>query len=294
MTYYPQSAVGLNYITYPPGPTAVPATVTSDAAANTKGLYTELAASTAFACNSIYVEITTSTLSTARRFLLDIAVGAASSEAVVIPNIIVEGGLSGSSPKGGFSAFFPLAIASGARISARCQDSSGGGTLSVAVTLIAAGDTPGCAAFTAHGADTATSNGVQVDPGATINTKGAYAELSASLGANAQYAVMIFHSNANTAPASANWSVDLATGAALSEADLVKDVRFSMGAGNEGFLSAKSYSFPTFIASGTRVSMRASCSVNDATDRLFRAALYTSVAPAEPSSGGAFSAAYIG
>lgn len=290
MTFYPQSASGLNYITYPAGPTAAGTTITSGAA-NTKGSYTELAASSAFACNGVYIEVLASTLSTGRRFLLDIATGAAASESVVIPNIIVEGGLGTSSLQGGVTIYFPLAIASGTRISARCQDSTGSGTIIMAITLIAAGDTPGCAAFTANGANTGTSAGASIDPGGTVDTKGAYTELVASTAAVSQYAVLVIHGAANSAPAGYQWAIDIATGAAASEVVLAPDLR--NGTSTSGGKIARSFSFPTYIAASTRIAVRASCNGNDATDRLFQCALYTSVAPAE-SVGGAFSAAYVG
>ena len=50
MAYYPQSATGLNAISYPSGNAQT--TVTASGSTNTKGSYTDIAASAAFACCS--------------------------------------------------------------------------------------------------------------------------------------------------------------------------------------------------------------------------------------------------
>jgi hypothetical protein len=291
MTYYPQSTAGLNYKTYPVGPTATSTTVTSNASANTKGSYTEIIASADFTANGVWIEFPAILLAN-RTFLVDIATGAAASESVVIPNLMVETN-NNNSIHGHYAVFFPLAVASGARVAARCQDSTGSGTISVAITLVAAGDVPGCAAFTAYGVNTATSLGTSVDPGGTINTKGAYSEITSSLSAIAQYAVLLFSGGGNTAVQSFQWAVDLATGAAASEVVLVPDLRTS-ASNSASAIQPKYYGFPIYIAASTRVAVRASCNGNDATDRLIQCALYTSVAPSESSGGGGGSFTFFG
>ena len=294
MTYYPQSATGLNYITYPAGPTAAPSTtVTANASANTKGAYTEIVASADFTTNGVIVEFP-STSASAATYLLDIATGAAGSETVVIPDIIIEASSNaGGSLMGHGAIFFPLAVASGVRMAARCQSSLGGASINVALTLIAAGGVPGCAAFTAHGINAATSSAAVIDPGGTIDTKGAYTELDASTSAVAQYAVMVLSSGANGSPTSYQWAFDIATGAAASEIVLVPDLRVSM-TNTVGSVEPKATNFLTYIPASTRLAIRASCNGNNATDRKLQAALYTAVAPTEPSSGGGGSSTWFG
>lgn len=292
MTFYPQSASGLDYESFPAGPAAAGVTVTSDAAANTKGAYTEIAAATSFDANWITVEITQTTQTTVRRYLIDIAIGAAASEVVVIPNLMAEGGAGGSPTDGSYTFTLPLDVPSGSRISARCQDSVGSGPVSISVTLAAAGDTPGPTAYTAHGVDTATSLGTSVNAGGSINTKGAYAQLSASLGAVAQYAMLMMSTNGNTQTAAATFAVDLATGAAASEVVLVPDLRGATSNNSDYLYSTKTFAFPTYIAAATRVAVRMSSTTADATDRVLTAALYTAVAPTEASGGASSSVSW--
>lgn len=288
--YYPQSATGLNYITYPAGPTAQGLLVTSNAAANTKGSYTEVVASAPFTANGMFIEFVAVSLSA--QALFDVAIGGSGSEVVVIPDLIASG-LGGSSVRGAFTVFFPLAVSSGSRIAIRSQDSTGGGQSRVAVTLVAAGDTPGCSTFVAYGADTATSLGALIDPGGSADTKGAYTQLTASTSAVGQYAVLVTNGSGNAAPSVALWAMDLATGGAGSETVLVPDLR-GAATTDPGKWGSPAFSFPTYIASGTRVALRASCNITDATDRKFRAALYLATAPAEPSSGSGGSSTWFG
>ena len=284
--YYPQSATGLNYVTYPAGPNPLATLVSSSASANTKGSYAEIVSATGFAANGVWVEVQTSTASgTGGQVLLDLAVGAAGSEVVVIPNLMIAGPFGTTSIQGSFIAFFPLAIASGARVAARMQDSLGTGTARIGITLVAAGDTPGCSSFVAYGVDTSTSVGTSIDPGASANTKGSYVQLTASTSAVCQYAVLVTNGRANTAPSAAVWAMDLATGGAGSESVLARDLRGG-ATPDPGHWTAPAFSFPTYIAASTRLSVRASCNITDATDRLFRAAIYLATAPAEPSGGG--------
>jgi len=292
VTYYPQSASGLNYITYPVATTPnTITTITSSASTNTKGSYAEIVASTGFACNSLYVAVPT-TAPDNQYYLLDIATGAAAAETVVIQDMILNG-LNNTSADGGSLTFYPLAIAASTRISGRCQCSVASQTLGVAVTLVAAGDTPGCASFVANGAATGTSQGTTIDPGAVADTKGAYSVLTASLAAVAQYMTLMFTPNANSVPNNFIWAVDLATGAAASEVILIPDMRIRAATTTPTKLTGYLYHFPTYIAASTRLAMRASCSGTDTTDRKFQTAAYTATAPAE-TSGGESAAAFFG
>src|SRR4029077_8721859 len=136
--FYPQTAAGLNYITYPAGPTVAGTTVTANAAADTKGSYAQIVASSAFACNSVIIDVQFTAAAVGRQYRLDIATGAALSETVVVADLLAEGTNAATSVIGG-TYTLPLAIPSGTRISARCQCSTGAATLSVTITLISAG-----------------------------------------------------------------------------------------------------------------------------------------------------------
>ena len=86
---------------------------------HTKSLYSTIAASTAYDAAGIYIDIVAGVGSI--RSLIDIAVGTAGAEVVVIPNIFCP------SPRAlqlGFTVYFPISIPAGSRIAARLQSST--------------------------------------------------------------------------------------------------------------------------------------------------------------------------
>lgn len=286
MPYYPQNATGLNYVTYPAGPTATGTSLTSSASTNTKGSYAQFTASLGFTANAIEVNVIAGQANP-RAFLLDIATGAAASEVVVVPNLMVDNTLNTAGSHTAASAFFiPLAIASGTRVAARVQCSTGSQSIEVSLTFAAAGGVAGVSSVSNYGANTGTSGGVQIDPGGTIDTKGSYAQITSSTSGVAQWVALNLGTRGNAAPSSARWCVDLATGAAASEVVLIPDARFVIGT-NPGTMVPRSKAFLTYIASATRIAARASCSINDATDRLVDLVVLAATAPSETSGSGA-------
>lgn len=284
MPYYPQSATGLNYISYPAGPTATAATLTASGSTHTKGAYTQFVASSPFACNLLQIEVVTASVS-GGLYLFDIATGGSGSETVVVPNIMIDRYSGATSHSGSGFYVIPISIPAGTRISARCQCSTGSGTLEVGITIIAAGDLVSPSTWTQNGVTTATTRGTQVDPGASANTKGAYSQVIASTAAVAQLAVIQFSNIATITAINARWCVDIATGAAASEVVLVPDLRWG-AAGVQGIPAyPRSITFLTYIPASTRIAVRASCSSNDSSFRLFDVAILTAVAPNDVTSG---------
>lgn len=290
MAGWPTSTSGLNYITYPVGPTPLGTTVTASGSTNTKGSYTELAASTPFTATAIVVTVQFAGDSAASgyAFLLDIATGAAASESVLIPDLMVNGQVAtGSSNLGSFAQFtIPIAIASGTRLSARCACNTASKSLGVVVTLLSTNGLPGMtAALQSYGVTAASSRGTAIDPGGSTNTKGSYTQLTASTSAVSQWLMLIVGWGANTAPSTARWYLDIATGGAGSETVLIPDIPVTMGGQSPNFaILPVSQAWLTYIASSTRIAVRASCSINDATDRKLDVAILTGTAPTESGS----------
>lgn len=269
MAYYPADATGLVYMTYPAGPTALATTLTANASANTKGVYAEMVASSAAATNWLQLQIILTNITSMNGVLCDIATGAAASEVVLIPNIYSEGNTSGSVIPHAIYGPWPVDIAASTRIACRIQGGTGGVAIQVVLTHWNAGDTDGATAYTAIGVSTTTSAGPTVDPGGSANTKGAYTEIVASSAALAQVLTLETCSDANAAPTSATWYLDVATGAAASEVVLIPDmVRTSSG--TTECLFPRSNTVLTYIAASTRIAVRSACSVTDATDRILR------------------------
>ena len=143
--------------------------VTAAGSANTKGSYSTLIASTAYDAYGIMIEFyNTAVASTATSQLTDIALGAASSERVVIPNLFSgNAGTSIGAQNAGNAFFFPLFIPAGSRISARMQSLIASDTVNVKVTLFQwpINGVPTIERVTAYGVDTGDSGGVAHTPG---------------------------------------------------------------------------------------------------------------------------------
>lgn len=176
----------------------------SRGAANAKGAYIQLLAATAFPYTSVTLQGVASG-GGGQTYLIDLAVGGAGSEQVIVPNVLLD------SARSIFSAALnitiPVAIPAGVRVSARVQEAGGAGTRTVEVTLIGRNggvNAPPAAIGDAvnYGADTVNTNGVLVDSGATLNVYGSWTDITAStsrahnglqivLGTNKQTGVLV-------------------------------------------------------------------------------------------------------
>ncbi len=246
------------------GGTAI-ATTTAD----TKGSYVELIASTKFNSSLLVVNIKDNSVSPIDH-LVDIAVGAAASEQDVISNILI------SARNDVRCYMFPIFIAAGSRISARAQSDTNTEILDITVRLFGktlANSTP-LGRCTTYGADTGDTSGVGIDPGATGNTKGSYAEITAATTNNIREALIVFGGQSNNAMTDAQLLVDFAVGAAASEQDILDNILVSMIATGDIIAPPIYGPVPLNIPSGTRLSARAQSSITDATDRLFDVVVY--------------------
>lgn len=141
------------------------ATCTADATtAHTLGAYAQLTAATARDAYGVTVSISAigTAASTNTRSLVNIAIGAAASEVVIIPNLICgQAGSWNSASIGPVMYYFPIFIPAGTRLAANFQSLALSDTASVNVWLHT---NPVAGRFygqrvTAYGANTATSSG---------------------------------------------------------------------------------------------------------------------------------------
>jgi hypothetical protein len=114
-----------------------PITVTAGATAHTKGGWTQLIASTPYDAYGIWIGIDGIGLSAAATpYLVDIGVGPAGSELVIVPNLDVWGAdpaaAVGQNPH---QFWFPVYIPAGSRIAARSQSATANKTCRVMVVL---------------------------------------------------------------------------------------------------------------------------------------------------------------
>lgn len=142
--------------------TSAPGTnITASATIHTKGSYTQLIASTTYDWHGFWIyAINTATSAAATDLLLDVAVGAAASEQVILPNWMV--GWSPAVTLGPRRMFVPIFIPRGRRIAARSQALIASDVVNVLVFgVIGNSGLPGplFSNCDAYGIDAATSSG---------------------------------------------------------------------------------------------------------------------------------------
>lgn len=289
MAHYPQSTTGLNYIRYPAGPATGSSAATGNASANVKGIYAELTSSSGFECNEIDFHIRAAgATGQARAILADLATGAAASETVIIPNVPSDSNSDSSAAAEG-RLTLPLTIASGTRFAWRIQvNSTTNNTANAWLSLRAAGDTDGPTSYANYGADTSDSGATQVDPGGTADTYGGYSQVTASSGLVGQILALMITKQAAVPNQVLLWAVNIATGAAASEVVLIADTPFQYQASStvDAGVQSRYRTFLTYIASGTRIAVNASCNSNSNPARLIDVAILLATAPSESGGGG--------
>lgn len=151
--------------------------MTASATPHTKGAWSELIASTAEDSYGVWVFLQGLAISaTDTSCLVDIGLGAAASEVVVIPNI--DAGTADFANRGAKYFFFPIFIPSGQRIAARAQAAMVSDLVTVAITLEKRNAYPDVyARVTDYGAVTASSRGTLVTAG--LNAFGAWTNVGA-------------------------------------------------------------------------------------------------------------------
>lgn len=165
-------------------------TTITGGAAHTKGAYVTLVAAAPFDVNGMLLVGLVTAGGNPR--LVDIAVGAAASEQVVLPNFPFQNTRTATAMD--YLTYVPLRVPRGARIAARCQGAGAGDV--VQARLILAGDgfagMQGASRWAAYGADLAASAGsvVQADAGSVF---GPYTELVASAPFTSRYAYLCMH-----------------------------------------------------------------------------------------------------
>ena len=199
------------------------ATATGSATAHTKGAWAQLTSATSRTVTGIWLGIyDTYATSTNTSTLLDLGVGAAGSETVVLSNL--EVGYRGSNV-GITWVFVPIRLPAGVRVAARVQSAQ----TSKAVNLAVSAETgiPPAGLTSAMVVDTVgtvagSSRGTTVTSSATANTPGSWVELTASSARRATSVLLSMGANGSAAANLGGFtgSVDLGIGAAGSEAVL--------------------------------------------------------------------------
>lgn len=164
-----QQAIWQSNLPATPSTTQWGTTVTAHATPHTKGSYAQLVASTTYESFGFWLAVAGSATSAARTDqLLDVAIGAAASEVVILSNLLV--GWRNLPTVAPYWVWIPLYIPKGTRVSARIQALITVDVLDVQIQLNeGANGMPGqiFSGCDAYGIDTATSQGTSHTPGNT-------------------------------------------------------------------------------------------------------------------------------
>jgi len=233
--------------------------------ANTHGAWVELVAATEFPASNITVDLFANAVSD---HLVDIAIGPALGETVILPSLISTGIYEITTYR------FPFELAAGTRIAARHQCSSAANPIRVGVNLTSdnfSGDST-IQRITAYGDNAADSGGVVVDPGAVINTPGQWTEIVAATANPIKTLSVGVGARANTAMAVAKFVLDLAIGPALGEEIITPDIQIVTT--NLETIDWSTGPYDVSIPAGTRLSARLQSTNNNAVDRLLDVVIY--------------------
>lgn len=238
--------------------------------ANTKGSWVGVIDPTSEDCYALSIMIPNTTV--VRDYLIDIGIGGAGAEVAVVANLLHT---STNAGQVGSQLIVPLFIKKGARVSTRGQCNVATQNLQIHVTTLTRKqylEQP--LTCDTYGAATGDSGGVSVDPGATINTKGAWSELTASASRRITQLCVRIGGQANTTRAVNQWAWDIGIGGAGSEVVLIPDLFLYCHTTNDIPTPDVWGPFPVEIPAGTRIAARCQCTINDAADRLIDVVAY--------------------
>lgn len=229
-------------------------------AANTKGDYVELEASTSADAVGLLINVSRPNDNNVR-FAFDIALGAAASEVVLIADL---GFRTDARQQTSFNIFIPCNIPAGSRVSARCQSILSTSSFDVSCMLLIGSSATATVTDTLN-FDSAQSGGDFVDLGpVSANVKTAYLELNAST-SEAYTSVILIVVPFLASATDSTMLLDLATGAAASETDVLSNIAFSIDASADMDM-IQIGPIPLNVAAGSRLSARLQGSVAGAGD----------------------------
>lgn len=250
--------------------------VTAPGSTNTKGSWLQITASAAHDVVGLLLSSYWTAGTGTVHALLDIGIGGAGSEVVLIGNIPHTRFSSAGMPSS--PILLPCSIPAGTRIAVRYQASAtSGAALDLQMMLLAPGNNYPILSSRAatYGANTAASAGTSVDPGGTAHTKGSYVELSAAIEARSSWALISVTQAGPLSGGPQRWLMDLAIGAASSEQIVLPDLMWTGHQDTQVGLAIQRAFVPLALPAGVRLSARCQSSSNSATERPLLVTVHT-------------------
>lgn len=229
--------------------------LTNSGVANTKSSWVEVVASTSEDCNGLQIVNSgaTNAAGNSTGVLLDVGVGAAASEVVIVPDVLM-----GSRLQVVVGLFLPVFIPKGSRVALRFQSDSAALNPGFRVRFFTKrkSDLRFGRYLANYGADQATSFGVSIVSGAA-NSKTAWTEITAATTERMMGGVLTVQTNGDNTMTANGWVVDVGAGASGSEIVICPDIYYSTGTNESAdLINAGMPWFPCDVPAGTRLAAR--------------------------------------
>lgn len=249
-------------------------TLTTSSSANTKGSWAALGAATGFAYEGITVYLCGN--NAAANYMVDIGIDdGAGNNFVLVEDLYFAAAKQASEHN--LALNIPVHVPAGALLEARAQNSVAAANT---VRCLVVGHSANPGGFPGYSRAVrlftpASSRGINVDPGGSANTKGSWAQITASTPADvaALFGVVGFNGDVTRA-AAAEMLLDVGIGAAAAESVLLPNVQFGWNLTWDGPNDVFFQPVAAPIPAGTRIAARAQCDVTTDGDRDIDLALY--------------------
>ncbi len=245
------------------------------ASQHTKGSWVEVVSSTPWDSSGFLLTVSSYNYHTCA-LLIDIGIGGSGSEVVLVSNI--------------YHAYFPvyftpicfdvpLTIPAGSRLAIRMQHSHATQTVVARSTLHLFNGSfnfKSAQKITTYGEVTATTKGTTIDPGGTVDTKGAWVEITSGLTHPIKALTPLIGPNADFTRSAAreDFLVDVGAGSSGNEQVIIPDLKLSAYTTNDTLLPHYHGWFNIMLDAGTRIAMRAQSNNNTVGERELDAVIY--------------------
>lgn len=240
--------------------------LTSSASVNTDGAIVQLHAATPFDADGLIIQL--GRTSAANSQLVDLLIGANPNEHPILPDMLYNAGVG---PRDYQSVYVPRHVSEGSRLSARNRANIASSVIRIGVVLCRAGlGLPSFGNAIAIGSTPSTSLGTVVDPGATINTKGAWVALTTSMPLTMRWLLLML-AREDATMTSQEWRLDIGRGASPNQYVICPDLLITTASSSDD-IGPKWWSIPLYCPEGDSLWVRCQSSLATAAERELRAA----------------------